>query len=62
MQPVPLSFFVDFMLMAGTGRIHAARALKKTGETHRPVLTTDLDALVKAEAGVLVSLYEAVRV
>lgn len=33
MQTVPLSFFVDFMLMAGTGRIHAARTFKKTGDT-----------------------------
>lgn len=33
MQTVPLSFFVDFMLMAGTGRILAARTFKKTGDT-----------------------------
>jgi len=31
MPTVPLSLFVDFMLMAGTGRIEHARTFKKTG-------------------------------
>ena len=49
MPTVPLSLFVDFMLMAGTGRIAHVRSFKKTGDVpsfYQPFV----DALVTAHA------------
>lgn len=41
MQPISLSFFVDFMLTAGTGRLAAVRQLK-TGAATTSILASVL--------------------
>ena len=47
MPTVPLSLFVDFMLMAGTGRIAHVRSFKKTGDVpsfFKPFIDTLVNA------------------